>query len=139
MKNTMIKKLILLATSLGMILAGTAQAGNDYITNDSTHPVPITGTIAANSTAQGAANYANGQVTATGTAGTLLAARTTRRSAVFVNTDTSITVYIGKATVTSANGLPLKAGQSISIDSNQLIQVISASGSPVVAYMETYD
>jgi hypothetical protein len=86
-----------------------------------------------------AANVANGQVTASTTAGTLVSSRATRRSVSVKNTDTSIAVYIGIATVTSANGMPLKPGESISIDSTVLIQVIAASGSPVVAYIETYD
>jgi hypothetical protein len=87
----------------------------------------------------GAANYANGQVTASGTAQTLVAGNATRRSVVIRNLDTSLSVYIGAATVTSGNGFLLKAGESISIDTVALIQVIAASGSPVVAYMQTYD
>ena len=87
----------------------------------------------------GAPNTANGQVTASTAAATLKAANSTRRSIAIVNTDASITVYVGIATVTAGNGFPLKAGQSMSIDSTALIQVIAVSGSPVVAYLETYD
>lgn len=87
----------------------------------------------------GAPNIASNQVTAGTNAGTLVAARATRRSVTIKNTDTSIVVYIGAATVTAANGMPLKAGESISVDWTGLIQVIAASGSPVVAYLETYD
>lgn len=88
---------------------------------------------------KGAANYANGQVAASTSAATLVAARATRRSVTIKNTDGAITVYIGAATVTAANGVPLKAGESIAVDTTALIQVIAASGTPSVAYMETYD
>jgi hypothetical protein len=95
------------------------------------------GTWAAMGT--GAANLANGQVTASGTAATLVAARATRRYVTVKNTDAVITVYVGAATVTSANGMPLLAGESISLDFNGLVQVLAASGAPVVAYAEVYD
>lgn len=87
----------------------------------------------------GAANFANGQVAASTTAATLVAARATRRSVAIKNTSTTITVYYGAATVTNANGVELKPGESQSIDTTALIQVIAASGTPVVAYVETYD
>lgn len=89
--------------------------------------------------AKGATNYANGQVTATGTAATLVAARATRRSVLVRNLDASLDVYVGNATVTAGNGMLLKAGESFPIDAVGLIEVIAPSGSPVVAYMETYD
>lgn len=88
---------------------------------------------------KGAANYANGQVAATTTAATLVASRATRRSVTIRNTDAAISVYIGKATVTSGNGMLLKAGEQVNLDTTALIQVISASGTPSVAYFETYD
>lgn len=87
----------------------------------------------------GAPNYANGQVTASTMATTLVGARFTRRSVTLVNMDAAITVFIGAATVSAANGVPLKPSQSISIDTVGLIQVIAASGSPVVAFIETFD
>lgn len=136
--------------SIGLLaLCATAQlatAGNDNIVNPASSPVRVRiyPDPSASATPQAvkppaAANYANGQVTATTTAATLKTARTTRRSITFINTDAAITVYIGAATVTAGNGFPLKPGQSISIDTVALIQVIAASGTPVVAYFETYD
>lgn len=97
------------------------------------------GSMTVNVTQTGAANVATGQVASSTTAGTLLAARTTRRGATFKNLDSSITVYIGPATVTAGNGMQLKAGESISVDTRALVQVIAASGTPTVAYIETYD
>ena len=82
---------------------------------------------------------ANGQVATSTAAATLVAARATRRSVVIKNMDTTITIYIGVATVTAANGLPLLPGESVSIDWVGLIQAIAASGTPTVAYAETYD
>ena len=87
----------------------------------------------------GGIKYNNGQVTASTTAGTLVPANPTRRSVLIRNMDAAITIYIGKATVTSANGFPLKAGESFPFDTSQLIQVIAASGTPSVSYIEVYD
>lgn len=87
----------------------------------------------------GAATMANGQVTLSNTAGNIVGARATRRSVTIFNTDSSITGYIGIATVTTENGLPLGPKQSISIDFTGAIQGIVSSGSPVFAYVETYD
>jgi len=104
------------------------------------HAVTNAGTFATQTTKiAGAANMANGQVTSSTSAATLVPARATRRSVTIRNTDSSISVYVGIATVTSVNGMLLKAGESISLDFTGLVQVISASGSPVVAYVETYD
>ena len=106
----------------------------------STLPVSIAGNINVSaSVATGAANMANGQVAATTTAATLVSARATRRSVTVRNMDSSISAYIGIATVSAGNGMLLKAGESISIDYTGLIQVVSASNSPNVAYLETYD
>ena len=102
------------------------------VTNAGTFSVQATKITAAG-------NMANGQVTTSTSAGTLVASRATRRSVTIRNTDSSISVYVGIATVTSVNGMLLKAGESISLDFTGLVQVISASGSPVVAYVETYD
>jgi hypothetical protein len=90
------------------------------------------------STAEPTANVAVSQVTATTTAGTLAGARATRRSLVIKNTDAAITVYVGPATVTSGNGMPVKAGESLAVSWVGLVQVISASGSPVIALWDEY-
>ena len=88
---------------------------------------------------KGASTLANGQVAASTTAGTLVASRATRRRVTIKNTDGTITVYVGIATVSAANGMPLLAGESITFDTTALVQVISASGTPTVAYVEEYD
>ncbi len=87
----------------------------------------------------GAANMANGQIAATTTPSTLVAARPTRRSVTIKNINTSISVYVGLATVSSSNGMLLRSGESISVDYVGLIQVVAGSNSPNVSYIETYD
>lgn len=86
-----------------------------------------------------APNFATGQVATSTTAATFVVARATRRSVTLKNEDAAITVYIGPATVTSGNGFPLKANQSISVAWVGLIQVIAASGTPTVSYADEYD
>lgn len=114
--------------------AGNSGTGAQRVIISTDQPnVPV-----AVKTAVGPANITTGQVTAGGAA-TLVAANTTRRQCTIKNTDASLTVYIGPATVTSANGMPVKAGESIVVRSTALIQVVAASGSPVVSYMDEYD
>jgi hypothetical protein len=87
----------------------------------------------------GAANYANGQVTAATASGALVAARATRRSVTIRNQDTTNSAYIGAGTVTSGNGFLLKAGESIAIDTVAAINCIRATADVALAYFETYD
>jgi hypothetical protein len=89
--------------------------------------------------AVGTPNYANGQVTLSTAAGTVKASNATRRSISITNLDPGITVYIGGATVTSANGERLLPGQSKVINAVGLIQGIAVSGTPIVSYWEEYD
>ncbi len=111
--------------------------GEDLTTPASaSNPVAVTSIITSS---PGAAHLTTGQVTASGTAGTLVAARATRRSVLVRNTDAALSVYVGPATVTSANGMLLKAGESCPFTFVGLIQVIAPSGSPVVAFADEYD
>jgi len=87
----------------------------------------------------GAANQATAQVALTTTAAQVVAARATRRNVLIVNTDTAITVYVGNTGVTSATGLPILPGQGITIPSVAAQFAVAASGTPTVAYFETYD
>ena len=87
---------------------------------------------------QGSTAIANGQVAPTGTAGTLVAARDTRKRVTFLNTG-SVNVYIGIATVTTANGFVLAPGAAITLNTQALVQAITASGTGAVSYIEEYD
>ncbi len=87
----------------------------------------------------GAPNVATGNVTA-GAAATLVAVRPTRRTVTIVNNDALLSVYIGPPTVSAANGLLIRAAAPpITLATTALIQVIAASGSPIVSFCEVYD
>lgn len=86
---------------------------------------------------------ANGQVTVTNSATTIVAARETRQSVLITNRQT-VAVWVGIATVTTANGFRLDPGDWVEITSNVLIQGITAaaysgSGDALTQYIETYD
>ena len=87
---------------------------------------------------QGATAIASGQAAPTGTAGTLVAARDTRKRVVLVNHGT-VDVYVGPATVTTANGLKIAAGASLTLYTTALIQGITSTGTGAVHYVEEYD
>jgi len=86
----------------------------------------------------GSLTLANGQVAPTGTAATLLAARETRKRVTFLNAGT-VDVYIGIATVTTANGFKLVPGAAMTLYTVVLIQAITASGTGAIHYLEEYD
>lgn len=88
----------------------------------------------------GGTKSAPATVTATGTRILLLAENPRRRSALFRNTDTTNSVFIGDVTVTasgSAKGTELKAGESISDSkSRDAWYVITAGSSVDVSVLE---
>ena len=89
----------------------------------------------------GASTLANGQVNISNAAVTLLAARETRKRVTFVNR-MPVPVFIGIATVTTANGFQIDPGASITLQTTALVQGITAaatSGSVYVHYIEEYD
>jgi hypothetical protein len=86
----------------------------------------------------GSSTLANGQVAPTNTAATLLAARETRSRVVFVNHG-SVDVYIGIATVTTANGFKLPPGGTLTLHTTALTQAITASGTGSIHYIEEFD
>ena len=67
-----------------------------------------------------------------------VAARPQRHRVVLKNIDASITIYVGTGTVTSANSIPLLAGESIALETTAAINALSASGTPSLAYIEEY-
>lgn len=90
---------------------------------------------------QAGTGWATGQVTPTASAATLLAARETRKSVLIYN-GTNMTVFIGPASVTTANGFGMPPGSSLEISTTVLLQniVSTVTGlSGVVYYSETYD
>jgi len=95
-------------------------------------------TMGVSTPTKGAANVSVGHVTA-GSAATLVVARPTRRSVLIRNTDATDSVYIGPATVSSSNGMLLKAGEAVAVSWVGLIQVVAAANTPVVAFFDEYD
>lgn len=111
--------------------SGTNVAADERTINSTTVFVQRVGEI-------GSTAIASGQVAPTSTAATLLAARETRKRVTFVNRG-SVSVWVGPATVTSANGLEIKPGESYVMYSTALIQAITASATGAVQYLEEYD
>ncbi len=116
---------------LKQISASVQAPPSQAVTNAGTFGVQVL-------TACGAANTANGQVSIS-SAATIITSRALRRYCIIRNQDAAISGYVGIATVTSANGMLVKAGESIRIDSQALIQGIAASGTIVFSYIEFYD
>jgi hypothetical protein len=114
------------------LLAGFITVKIDQTTPGTTNAVAVT-------RQQGAANLSCSQVTTSTTSGTLAIARATRRSILIRNLDAAITVYVGTGTVTSSNGFPLLAGESCPFSWVGAINVIAASGTPVVAIADEFD
>jgi hypothetical protein len=101
-------------------------------------PTTIMNTVLPPASQIGAASIASGQVTATGSAQTLIAARATRRSVSVMNTSASDPVYIGPATVSASNGHYIPPRGSVSVDTIALIQVIATAG-VIVTWLESYE
>lgn len=88
----------------------------------------------------GAASLAATQNALSTTAEAIFVARPTRTRAVVKNIDSSIIVYVGEAdTVTASTGMPLLAGESISLFTTAAVYAIAASGTPTVALLEEYE
>ena len=79
-----------------------------------------------------------GQVSPTNVAATLIAARATRRAVLFVNQG-SVDVYVGPATVTTANGFVIKPNASLTLNTTALVQAITSSGTGTIHYVEEFE
>jgi len=90
---------------------------------------------------QGSTALANGQVNISNAAATLVAARDTRKRLVLLNKQAA-PVFLGIATVTTANGFQLDPGASVTLYTTALIQGITSAASGAtekVHYIEEYD
>jgi hypothetical protein len=87
----------------------------------------------------GASNIVTGQAAPTNSAATLVASRATRTRLTMVNRG-SVSVYVGPATVTTANGVELKPGESMTFEmAGTTLQGITASGTGNIHYWEEYN
>lgn len=105
---------------------------------DNAAPAPAAALPSGASTTAGGTTLAAAHVTTSTGAATLVAARTGRRSVVIQNIDATDTVWIGPATVSASNGLRLKPGESVTLDTAALLQAIAGANTPAVAYVEIY-
>lgn len=91
---------------------------------------------------QGSTAIASGQVSNTNSAATLIAARDTRKRLILVNRQAEA-VFVGPATVTTANGFQIDAGASLTLYTTALVQGITAAATLdatlKVHYVEEYD
>jgi hypothetical protein len=87
----------------------------------------------------GAPNGAFGQQAVISTATLIAAVRATRRAILVLNLDATATVYLGNSNVTTATGLALKPGISISLPWIGACYGITASGTVNVTFVEIYD
>lgn len=113
--------------------AGTKIAADERTINAQTVFVQRVGEI-------GSSALANGQVVPTTSAATLVAARETRKRLILENIG-NCDVYVGIASVTTANGLKMPPGSSLTLYTTALIQSIIATGATGanMAYIEEYD
>lgn len=87
----------------------------------------------------GSTAIASGQVAPGDTAATLVAARDTRKRLLLYNFGQCM-VWVGPATVTSANGFPLEPRASLALLTTALVQAITPAGmTGAVSYVEEYD
>ena len=89
---------------------------------------------------QGATAVAVARVTPTTSPATLIAARDTRKRLIITN-NSNVTVYVGPATVSTANGYPIAVGYTLTLYTTALVQCIIATGTAAadVAVVEEYD
>jgi len=82
-------------------------------------------------------SFSTGQVAPTTSAGTVVIARPTRRIVNIANRG-AVTVFLGPATVTTANGYSLLAGEAKDFVTGALIQGITASGTGSLHVADEY-
>ena len=99
------------------------------------------GTYALSIAERGAPNFATGQGTATPDAGTIVAARATRRALLVINTG-AVDMYLGAGTEDAVTRWLLligPEGAAVSMTVTGAVYGITASGSAVYSYAEIYD
>lgn len=106
---------------------------------DNTYSFAVSGSGTTTVQPLGAANSAVSRVTSTNAAQTLFIARATRAGVLVRNTDTTNSVWIGPATVTTSNGFLLKAGESVPLTFVGLYQVIDNGSHATVHVMDEYN
>lgn len=96
------------------------------------------GTISGNITIYAPTGQDANQVVLSGTASTIINARSNRSLVLIKNLDTTNACYVGPTTATTGTSMELKAGESLEINTSSLIQGITTGTSVRVAYYETF-
>jgi hypothetical protein len=87
----------------------------------------------------GSGSAAYGNVSIGTSAAVLVAARQARESVLIKNNHASQILYLGgNSSVTSSNGLPLAAGESVRVETRQVVYAIASGASTDVRYFEEY-
>lgn len=87
----------------------------------------------------GSGNSSYGAVSIGATAAVLVAARQQRESVLIKNNHASQILYLGgDSSVLTTTGLPLAAGESVRIESKNVIYAIASGASTGVRYFEEY-
>lgn len=86
----------------------------------------------------GARQFASSTNALSTSAESVLAARPTRISAILLNIDAAITMYVGDASVDSTY-FPLRPGASMTVTSTAAVYAVAASGTPTLAIYEEYN
>lgn len=87
----------------------------------------------------GANNLSTTQVATATTQVSLAIARPTRKSIVFENLDSAITIYVGPTGITSSTGYPIPFGQARVFTWTGQFFAVSASGTPLMAVSDEFD
>lgn len=96
--------------------------------------------VAVQQNTDGAADWDTTQVALNSSSATLvLAANSTRRSALVTNMSATINIYVGPSNVTTSNGQLIAPGNSLTIPATVAIYAISASSTPTVCATEVYN
>lgn len=99
-----------------------------------TDPLPVTDAAGA----VGAGNVVSARVSVLITATALVAARAARRRLLVKNIDTVNPIYVGPATVTVANGMEVKAGESLALFTTAALQAIASGGTVATCVLEEF-
>lgn len=119
--------------SNGNVINASAGAIEVDIVASTTVPVSIAGTVVVDDI--GGILNATGQV-AIGTAATLIIAANVRRGILVTNPSSTVTVFVGGAAVTTANGQELLPLASLTIPTVSAVYGIVAAATQTVSYME---
>ena len=111
----------------------TVLTDKDGYVLDSSTPIPV------DPAESGTANYATGQIAVLSTVTAIVGVNATRRAVLVTNPDTTTTVYIGSAAVTTSTGQALLPGNSLSLPTTAAVYGRTTGSTITVSFIEVYD